>query len=128
MGVSFFMDIETRLAELRKPSPLGGLEFVSGERRASFRTTIDRYECRPVITIHTLHSITRGGGREALRAILSVADEYGYRTRLKAVPYATAMRETPMTKETLVAYYKGFGFESGSGAWLVRQPLTRGHM
>lgn len=121
------MDIETRLKELRKPTANGGLEFVCGEARASFRATIDRYGGRPVITIHTLHAITRGGGRKALQAIFEVADEYGYRIRLKAVPYATPLRETAMTKDELVAYYGRLGFESGTGAWLVRHPLTREH-
>lgn len=104
------------------------MEFVSGEHRASFRLTIDRYYCRPVITIHTLHAITRGGGKKALQAIFEVADEYGYRIRLKAVPYATHLWETAMPKEALVAYYKRLGFESGNDAWLIRQPLTRRHM
>lgn len=121
------MDIETRLKELRKPTANGGLEFVCGEARASFRATIDRYGGRPVITIHTLHAITRGGGKKALQAIFEVADEYGYRIRLKAVPYATPLRETAMTKDELVAYYGRLGFESGTGAWLVRHPLTREH-
>jgi hypothetical protein len=120
------MDIETRLKELRKPSPNGGLEFCVGECRDSFRLTIDRYYRRPVITIHTLHSITRGGGRKALQAIFEVADEYGYRIRLKAVPYATPLRETPMPKDELVAYYKRAGFKFGTDEWLIRTPVDKG--
>lgn len=125
------MDIELdyavykRLTALSKPSPeLGRKVFEQDGRRASFYVNTNTHKGVPVIQLHTIESIDKGGGRLALQAIISIADEVGYPIRLEAIPYATRLYKPPLTKEHLVAYYKSFGFKE-DGCWLIRQPLTR---
>jgi hypothetical protein len=121
-------EIGRRLEELGKPRPAGlgqplqRMVEVDG-RRGCFRAVETNYGGVPCIFIQTLQSIDYGGGREALLAIIRLADELGCVVRLKAVPYATRLHRMPKTQEHLVLYYEGYGFRS-VGEYLEREPLT----
>jgi hypothetical protein len=77
----------------------------------------------PCIFIQTLQSIDYGGGREALLAIIGLADELGCVVRLKAKPYRTPLHNLPKTLDQLTRYYEGYGFLA-NGQYLERVPLT----
>lgn len=124
------MDIELdyavykRLTALSKPSSeLGRKVFEQDGCRASLYVNTNTHRGIPVIQLHTIESIDKGGGRLALEAVIRIADEVAYPIRLEAIPYATRLHKQPRTKEDLVAYYKSFGFKE-DGCWLIRQPLT----
>lgn len=124
MDIGLDYAVFKRLSALSKPSAeLGRKVFEQDGRRACFYANTHTHKTVPVIQIHTIESIDKGGGRLALEAIIRIADEVGYPIRLEAIPYATRLHKTPHTKEYLVAYYKSFGFKE-DGHWLIRQPLT----
>jgi hypothetical protein len=120
--------ITNRIAELGEPrprdvgQPLQQMIVVDG-RRGCFRAVETNVGGVPCIFIQTLQSIDYGGGREALLAIIRLADELGCVVRLKAKPYRTPLHKMPKTQEQLIRYYEGYGFRV-VGEHLEREPLT----
>lgn len=120
--------IASRIEQLGEPRPRGvgqalqQMISVNG-KRGCFRAVETHFGGVPCIFIQTLQSIDYGGGREALLALIRLADELGCVIRLKAKPYRTPLHGMPKTREQLIRYYGDYGFLE-NGQYLERKPLT----
>ena len=99
------------------PNPINERERLIGPPLGGVTMSVDAGE----IHISDLRSIQRGGGREAMTAVLEIADEHGMTVGLHAVPGESPAGKK-MTKVKLRAWYEGFGFKPDRGDYMIRAP------